>query len=104
MAISMASVGCAMLCKEQGITVLGILVCYELFIVQNLDLRNLAVWIKSGNNNELKNLGKQPFWPCFIRLLTVICTGILLLLSRFIIMGHTLPGKYNTLFRKFRRT
>jgi len=91
LAISMASVGCAMLCKEQGITVLGILVCYELFIVQNLDLRNLSTWIKSGNNNELTNLGKQPFWPCFIRLVTVICTGILLLLSRFIIMGHTLP-------------
>ena len=91
LALSMTFVGFAMLCKEQGITVLGVLVCYELFIVQKIDLKNYLIWMKS-NNNETNS--KQTFWPCFMRLTTVIFTGILLLLSRFFIMGHTLPGKY----------
>ena len=91
LALSMAFVGCAMLCKEQGITVLGILVCYELFIVQKIDLKKL-MWIKSNNNvtND-----KQTLWHCLARLTTVIFTGILLLISRFFIMGHTLPGNYS---------
>ena len=58
-----------------SITVVGILVIYEAFIIQKLSWRNL----------------KWPGWPCFIRLASVISTGFLLLLLRFLVMGHTLP-------------
>ena len=76
--LSMAFVGCAMLCKEQGITVLGILVVYEIFVIQKLDWKN---------HHNLK----WPGWSCLFRLASVILTGILLLLLRFLVMGHTLP-------------
>ena len=78
--LSMAFVGCAMLCKEQGITVLGILVVYELFVIQKLDWKNY----------NLKWPGRRC-WSCLFRLASVILTGTLLLLLRFLVMGHTLP-------------
>ena len=73
---SMAFVAFAMLCKEQGITVLGILAIYDLVMVQRLQLQ-----LKMPSFN----------WPLAFRLVIVIVTGILLLLLRFIVMGHTLP-------------
>ena len=40
--ISMAFVACAMLCKEQGITVLGILFIYEAFVIQRLNIWKMS--------------------------------------------------------------
>jgi dolichyl-phosphate-mannose--protein O-mannosyl transferase len=58
--LAMVFVACAMLCKEQGITVLGILVIYELFLVQKLDLGS---WFhtrkKPANNNEVRHFYKS---------------------------------------------
>ena len=76
--LSMAFVGCAMLCKEQGITVLGILVVYEIFLIQKLDWKN-------------HNFNWPGVWSCLFRLTTVILTGTLLLLLRFLVMAHNLP-------------
>ena len=76
----MLSVSAAMLCKEQGITVLAILVVYEVFLVQKFNWSlQLHLWKKQMN------------WAFSLRILTVICTGALLLLLRFRIMGATLP-------------
>ena len=60
----------------EGITVLGILVIYEIFVIQKLDLNKFRWWFG---------------WPCVMRLMSLICTGILLLILRFLVMGHTLP-------------
>lgn len=88
-ATSLTCVGLAMLCKEQGITVLGILGVYEVFIVQKMDLVHLLIHRSNPNNNECK--GSRYWWPLLTRALFVISTGILLLLLRFLVMGHTLP-------------
>ena len=74
--MAMLSVTCAMLCKEQGITVLGVLVIYEVFLIQN--------WFRKKKKFKLS-------FACVLRLLTVLTTGILLLSLRFIVMGQTLP-------------
>ena len=78
--LAMFSVSCAMLCKEQGITVLAILVIYEVFLVQKIRFWQVQCWKKIICN-----------WAFILRLLIVTCTGALLLLLRFLIMGHTLP-------------
>ena len=79
--LAMLSVSCAMLCKEQGITVLAILVIYEVFLVQKM----------MSSPSLLQFWRKKISWAFSLRLLTVICTGALLLSLRFLIMGHTLP-------------
>lgn len=89
LAISMAFVACAMLCKEQGITVLAIVIIYEVFMVQKLDLNHVKSYYYTNNNKSLSTWMK--FIPCLSRICIAICTGISLLIFRILIMGHTLP-------------
>lgn len=66
--LSMFFACCAMFCKEQGITVLGILAIYEIFVKKQTNLTLLAV-----------------------KILAFVLTGVALLASRFLVMGQTLP-------------
>ena len=65
LALAMVSVSCAMLCKEQGITVLGILVIYEVFVVQKFSLKRITAF--------------KVDLAFILRMLTVLTTGLLLL-------------------------
>jgi protein O-mannosyl-transferase len=47
MTLAVLSVATAMLCKEQGITILGVCFAYELFVTQKVS----AVWMKDGECN-----------------------------------------------------
>lgn len=49
LAVSMVLVATAMLCKEQGITVTGICVVYEIFVAQKVSLRRVLVCAKTKN-------------------------------------------------------
>ncbi len=80
---SMMFAACAMLSKEQGITVLGVLVIYEVFVVQH------SVWQSLLNNNNKKSTNGYSIF--LLKLATIIVTGIGLMGLRFGIMGQTLP-------------
>lgn len=78
--LSMLFACCAMLCKEQGITVLGVLFVYEVFVVQNN-------WIRKCN---VPSIDKQLYLFLF-KIGAVIFTCLFLMALRFQIMGQTLP-------------
>ncbi|XP_059051325.1 protein O-mannosyl-transferase Tmtc3 [Achroia grisella] len=86
-----ACVGIAMLCKEQGITVTGVCVVYELFVAQKR--RN------SGGGSRwswLEAWGKGSGWGCACgeaarRVTTVCCATLALLAARLHVMGAQLP-------------
>ncbi|XP_065201488.1 protein O-mannosyl-transferase Tmtc3 [Planococcus citri] len=89
LSLSMISIATAMLCKEQGITVAGVCVLYELFITQKLrfkDVQHAVGWTLSGKSGI-------SAWPAEAtkRLSVVILTTFTLLVIRLQIMGSKLP-------------
>lgn len=64
----------SMLCKEQGITVLGVLVVYDL-VANDFNLRKMCI------------ITRQTFY----RILWMILVGVVLLYVRFTIMGFKTP-------------
>ncbi|XP_013185890.2 protein O-mannosyl-transferase Tmtc3 [Amyelois transitella] len=86
-----ACVGVAMLCKEQGITVTGVCVVYELFVAQKR--RNSS---GSSRWSWLDAWGKGSGWGCACgeaarRVTTVCCATLALLAARLHVMGAQLP-------------
>ncbi|KAG6455024.1 hypothetical protein O3G_MSEX008993 [Manduca sexta] len=86
-----ACVGIAMLCKEQGITVTGVCVVYELFVAQKRR--------SSGGGSRwswMDAWGKGSGWGCACgeaarRVATVCCATLALLAARLHVMGAQLP-------------
>ncbi|XP_049865583.1 protein O-mannosyl-transferase Tmtc3-like [Pectinophora gossypiella] len=86
-----ACVGVAMLCKEQGITVTGVCVVYELFVAQKRR--------STGGGSRwswLEAWGKGAGWGCACgeaarRVATVCCATLALLAARLHVMGAQLP-------------
>ncbi|XP_053600141.1 protein O-mannosyl-transferase Tmtc3 [Plodia interpunctella] len=86
-----ACVGVAMLCKEQGITVTGVCVVYELFVAQKRR--------SSGGGSRwswVDAWGKGSGWGCACgeaarRVATVCCATLALLAARLHVMGAQLP-------------
>lgn len=83
------AVTAAMLCKEQGITVIAICVVYEIFIVQKLRLFDFLhpyqslLSVKSGVPSWLRNAS--------VRLFFILSWAMCLLMIRVNIMGSQLP-------------
>ncbi|KRT83914.1 Anaphase-promoting complex subunit 3 protein [Oryctes borbonicus] len=87
---SMLSVATAMLCKEQGITVAGVCVAYEIFVSQRMRLPEIKDLIKSAIT--VKSTHQLPWSSEATKRLTVLAiTTICLLLARLQIMGSQLP-------------
>ena len=88
--LSMICVAIAMLCKEQGITVLGVCGVYEIFVAQKLrvsDLQYLVRWLVSG-----KGALNNSWTPDVTRRLAVLFASTAgLLVLRLQIMGSKLP-------------
>ena len=77
--ISLASCAVAMLCKEQGITVLGINVIYDLVVIVRFNILNfkfqLSTWKQFG-----------------LRCTLMALFGLILLYCRWTVMGSTTPA------------
>ncbi|KAF2359105.1 hypothetical protein FHG87_010141 [Trinorchestia longiramus] len=87
--LSVALASCAMLCKEQGITVMAVCALYELVIVQKVrgwDLIQFGEGLLSGK-------GSVPPWlaDCAPRMFALVATTLGLMLARVHIMGAQLP-------------
>ncbi|XP_021183889.2 protein O-mannosyl-transferase Tmtc3 [Helicoverpa armigera] len=86
-----ACVGVAMLCKEQGITVTGVCVVYELFVAQKRrSSGGISRW------SWVDAWGKGSGWGCACgeaarRVATVCCATLALLAARLHVMGAQLP-------------
>ena len=85
-------VGLAMLCKEQGITVIAICALHEIFVAQKLSHRDFVALgqVLAGGGGKGLNL---PAWlrPTGQRLALLTVTGVCLMLGRLRIMGSQLP-------------
>ncbi|XP_004928023.1 protein O-mannosyl-transferase Tmtc3 [Bombyx mori] len=86
-----ACVGIAMLCKEQGITVTGVCVVYELLVAQK---RRSATG--ESRWSWMDAWGKGSGWGCACgeaarRVATVCCATLALLAARLHVMGAQLP-------------
>lgn len=86
-----ACVGIAMLCKEQGITVTGVCVVYEIFVAQKRRSSNGI-----GRWSWLDAWGKGGGWGCALgeaarRVAAVCCAALALLAARLHVMGAQLP-------------
>ncbi|CAG7727509.1 unnamed protein product [Allacma fusca] len=79
----------AMLCKEQGITVLGVCAVYEVFISQKLRLKDLGQVLQT----VLRGKGTLPAWISIVsqRIAALIATVIVLIFGRILVMGSQLP-------------
>ena len=78
---SMMCCAIAMLCKEQGITVLGVLAVYDLITSGRLNLNNKKPRSRLVN---MKSIAVRFLWMTLV--------GLALLYCRFTIMGSTTPA------------
>ncbi|KAK2149545.1 hypothetical protein LSH36_447g03000 [Paralvinella palmiformis] len=87
--ITVALVTVAMLCKEQGITVIGVCCVYEVFIAQKMrfdQILSIAVsWLSKKPN--------LPVWlrKAMVRAVFLVVVSVCLLLARIKVMGAQLP-------------
>ncbi|XP_076343835.1 protein O-mannosyl-transferase Tmtc3-like isoform X2 [Tachypleus tridentatus] len=79
----------ATLCKEQGITVVGLCCTYEVFVAQKLRLPDLLRIFQ----NLMTSKSPPPPWlrDAVIRLVILIGSALLLLVGRVKVMGAQLP-------------
>ncbi|KAK0090426.1 hypothetical protein PV326_004130 [Microctonus aethiopoides] len=79
----------AMLCKETGITAIGLCFCYEFIIIHKKNIYNLSQIFKHQSCWEIYvNIIKTRG---FIRLFILSIAGIILLAIRFSLMGFSAP-------------
>ncbi|XP_071838686.1 protein O-mannosyl-transferase TMTC4-like isoform X3 [Apostichopus japonicus] len=78
----------SMLCKEQGITVLGVCSVYDLLYVGGFSLHIIG---KSLLSSSPLHLLKAPWSPLLIRHAILFSTGFMLLAFRYTIMGASAP-------------
>ncbi|XP_064490379.1 protein O-mannosyl-transferase Tmtc3-like isoform X2 [Ornithodoros turicata] len=79
----------ATLCKEQGITVVGVCAVYEIFVVQRLRPRNILHIIQT----LLASKSSPPAWlrEVFVRVAVLFFSAVALLVGRVKVMGAQLP-------------
>ncbi|XP_043225531.1 protein O-mannosyl-transferase Tmtc3-like [Amphibalanus amphitrite] len=89
MFVTMVCVTASLLSKEQGITIVGVCVTYELFVVQKLRRSELQYLLRSLVSGKVP----PPGWlmESAPRLTALTVTGLSLLLARVRVMGARLP-------------
>ncbi|KAL4232814.1 Protein O-mannosyl-transferase tmtc3 [Mactra antiquata] len=87
--VSVVLVTIAMLCKEQGITVIGVCVVYELFIAQRALFKDLLAILLG----LLQGKSKIPNWlkGSIVRSIVLVGSTVFLLVARIKVMGAQLP-------------
>ncbi|GBL75293.1 Transmembrane and TPR repeat-containing protein 4 [Araneus ventricosus] len=91
---SIVLAGLAMLCKEQGITVIGVCYVYDIIIVCKLDLQDIYHYIFHKQNGHpplpfYEN--KKTFTLFFMKQIILFLGGCFLLALRWFIMGASTP-------------
>ncbi|KAJ7324078.1 Protein O-mannosyl-transferase tmtc4, partial [Desmophyllum pertusum] len=93
--LSMVFCSVAMLCKEQGITVLGVCCVYDVIVACQIDPLMLLTKFssKENRNGDLKEKNEPSLWikHLICRQVVLLLTGIVLLLGRWRIMGSSPP-------------
>lgn len=94
--LSMVFCSVAMLCKEQGITVLGICCCYDIIVVCEIDPLLLMMAKSStteNRNGTIKEKKESSSWMkgLIYRQVALLVTGVILLLYRWHVMGSSPP-------------
>ncbi|KAI0240289.1 Protein O-mannosyl-transferase TMTC4 [Lamellibrachia satsuma] len=95
--ISMLLCAVAVLCKEQGITVLGVCSAYDILIVRRLDVIQVLGLRTATKNKSMPvvnarlKLSQQQWRSLLVRHLILCVTGVVILLCRWRIMGSTPP-------------
>ncbi|XP_065334770.1 protein O-mannosyl-transferase Tmtc3 isoform X1 [Cloeon dipterum] len=87
--LAILAVATAMLCKEQGITILGVCFVYELFVIQKVRLQDLMHTLRA--TLEGKNTPLPWSVEASKRLAALVGSAIALLALRVQIMGARLP-------------
>lgn len=82
-------VAVAMLCKEQGITVIGVCCVYEVFIAQRMTLKEIYDIVYKFLQG--KSLPPPWLWSAILRSLFLVSSTLFLLLARIKVMGAELP-------------
>ncbi|ELT89553.1 hypothetical protein CAPTEDRAFT_225413 [Capitella teleta] len=87
--VTIAMVTVAMLCKEQGITIIAVCCVYEVFVAQQMTVNDLLLHIR----NILSGRPKLPSWllQAVVRALVLVCGTLMLLMARVRVMGAQLP-------------
>ncbi|KZC07388.1 Transmembrane and TPR repeat-containing protein 4 [Dufourea novaeangliae] len=86
------SIAIAMLCKETGITAIGICSVYDLVTVHKVFPSDVITTIKTKSSyTEVKNFIKQK-QKLLIRLFILFASGLILIISRFSVMGFKPPS------------
>ncbi|KAJ8665348.1 hypothetical protein QAD02_007010 [Eretmocerus hayati] len=89
--LSITSSSISMLCKEIGITVLGICIIYDVLMVNKILPKHLLSFLKPKYTcQEMKRLMETKY-QCFTRCMVLIVASLLLLWTRFKIMGFSKP-------------
>ncbi|XP_076857820.1 protein O-mannosyl-transferase TMTC4 isoform X2 [Brachyhypopomus gauderio] len=89
-AVSLLLCAVAMLCKEQGITVLGVNAAFDVLVVCNLNVYELIRALLFGRKSA--DLGEQVRKGLLARLALLLLSGSLLLYVRWRIMGTGPPA------------
>ncbi|RDD43777.1 Transmembrane and TPR repeat-containing protein 2 [Trichoplax sp. H2] len=77
----------AMLMKEQGITVLGICIIYDIFILHR---QTILILLYDGRHGRKKRLGQ--IYLVFTRSMILVITGFVMMAIRWYIMGSITPS------------
>ena len=85
-----ASIAISMLCKETGITAIGICGIYDLVIVNKVLPLDVVTFMRKSSHVEIKSFLKQK-QKLLIRLLTLFASSLLLVVIRFSVMGFIAP-------------
>ncbi|XP_053597358.1 protein O-mannosyl-transferase TMTC4 [Microplitis demolitor] len=78
----------AMLCKEIGITAIGICYAYDLTIVNKKNIYDIIIILKK---ESIKNIIEKNKYKCLVRIVLFITCGLLLAI-RFNLMGYSAPS------------
>lgn len=89
--ISMVLCAMSVLCKEQGITVLGIISAYDILMICRIDLL-ATVGIKACLNTSDEQESNKSWKKCLLyRHVIVLISGLVILITRWRLMGSMTP-------------
>ncbi|XP_043224720.1 protein O-mannosyl-transferase Tmtc3-like [Amphibalanus amphitrite] len=88
--VTLLCVTAALLCKEQGITAIGVCAVYEVFVIRKLRLAGLPYLLRSLVSGKVP----PPDWlrAASSRLLVLAASALCLLVARVKVMGAQLPA------------
>lgn len=92
LSVSMVLSAISVLCKEQGITVIGIISAYDILMICKIDLLSvIGVTTKTEESSDKQNSKGNWKKSIFCRHVMLLISGLVILITRWRIMGSTTP-------------